>query len=89
MKGVEFWVFFTTEGHAFATNKKPKNPELLAKEYSARWEIETGYREEKKFHIKTCTKNFVIRHFFFLLSNLLYNLWILCRNGAVKPKGRC
>lgn len=84
MKGVKFWIFFIDEKHAFATNKCPENPEMLALEYRARWEIETGYREERKFLIRTCTRNFVIRHFFFLLANLLYNLWILCRNGVVR-----
>ena len=46
--------------------------------YSKRWGIETSFRVKKhSYRPKTTSKNYVIRLFYFLLSVLLYNLWIL------------
>lgn len=46
--------------------------------YSRRWDIETGYRVSKEnFYPKTTSKNYNVRLFYFLFSQLLYNTWIL------------
>lgn len=48
-----------------------------AESYNDRWGIETGYRTKDRFLIKTNTPKYSIRVFFFLLSVLLYNIWVL------------
>lgn len=46
--------------------------------YGRRWDIETGYRVQKEnFYPKTTSKDYNIRLFYFLFSQLLYNAWIL------------
>ena len=50
----------------------------LAEEYRKRWGIETGYRMKEDVRGRTCSRNYVIRLFFQLLSIILYNLWQLC-----------
>ena len=40
--------------------------------------VETGYRVKEDVRGRTCSRNYVIRLFFQLLSILLYNLWQLC-----------
>ncbi|MFH1013188.1 MAG: transposase, partial [Thermoplasmatota archaeon] len=67
----------------FATNISFSNndvglAELVGRLYSKRWGIETSYRVKKhSFRGKTTSKNYMIRFFYFMLSVLLYNLWIL------------
>ena len=42
------------------------------------WQIETGYRvKEYTFRGKTCSKNYIIRYFYFMLSVILYDCWVL------------
>ncbi|MFB6200044.1 MAG: transposase, partial [Candidatus Nanohaloarchaea archaeon] len=46
--------------------------------YGRRWDIETGYRVQKNnFYPKTTSKNYNVRLFYFLFSQLLYNTWTL------------
>jgi hypothetical protein len=67
----------------FVTNIPLKTSEIelgkvLAEFYRNRWQIETGYRvKEYTFRGKTCSKNYVIRYFYFMLSIILYDCWIL------------
>lgn len=49
---------------------------VLSELYSKRWGIETTFRVEDKFDIYTTTRNGVLRYFFFLVSCILYNLWV-------------
>ena len=62
-------------------NNKENEIELgtaLAEFYRNRWQIETGYRvKEYTFRGKTCSKNYVIRYFYFMLSIILYDCWVL------------
>jgi hypothetical protein len=48
-------------------------------EYRYRWGIETSYRVEDGFEAKTTSRNFTLRVIYFMLSIILYNLWILTR----------
>lgn len=80
----------------FATNCNQM--EVLAYDlfdlYGRRWDIETGYRVQKnKFLPKTTSKNYNIRLFLFLFSELLYNCWMLVnvrislkKYGEIKPE---
>jgi len=59
----------------YATNQKPSL--LLVKEYSKRWDIETGFRIHDEVRIKSKSKNYLIRFFYHLLGMLLIILWRL------------
>ncbi len=67
----------------FVTNIPLKTSEIvlgeaLAEFYRNRWQIETGYRvKEYTFRGKTCSKNYIIRYFYFVLSVILYDCWVL------------
>ena len=66
----------------FATNPLKRHPsqqqiKRMADRYRERWGVETGFKMEKCFQIKTASKNFGIRLFCFLFSVVMYNLWIL------------
>ncbi len=71
------------EKRAFATSETfEENDVSLAERlfllYGKRWGIETSYRVKKHSYLpKTTSKNYLIRLFYFMLSVLLYNLWIL------------
>jgi len=66
---------------AFVTNIKFDDPErivdIIPEEYRYRWGIETSYRVEDGFEAKTTSRN--LRVICFMLSIILYNLWILTR----------
>ncbi|WP_458210703.1 transposase [Haladaptatus sp. NG-SE-30] len=55
----------------FITNGDPR----LLREYSYRWEIESGYKSVKRFMAATTSKNFVLRFFYFAFACLLYSIW--------------
>ncbi|MEE9174969.1 MAG: transposase [Thermodesulfobacteriota bacterium] len=63
----------------FATNLdiEEKNAFNLFIMYRKRWGIETSYRVKGDFRVKTTSKNYVVRLFYFLFSVCLYNLWVL------------
>jgi len=66
----ETFVFMTN------TRKSPVNIHLL---YKKRWQIETNFREQNNFLLKTKTKNFKIRYLAFILAGLIFNLWQMLR----------
>jgi len=59
----------------FATNLQ-ETPANLVKLYKCRWGIETNFRVMDLADIKSKSKNIVIRCFFFLISAVLFNLWL-------------
>ncbi len=63
----------------FATNLEVKEEDAfsLFDFYEKRWGIETSYRVKNGFRVRTTSKNYVVRLFYFLLSTCLYNLWVL------------
>lgn len=64
----------------FFTNLPEKiyrdNPEIIAGMYSKRWGIETAHRCEDEFRIKSTSVNGVVRYLYFVVSMLVYNLWV-------------
>ena len=48
--------------------------------YKRRWNIETSFRDSKKFLARTTTKHYEIRYFYWLFAISLYNLWILAES---------
>jgi len=65
---------------AYATNipVDENNVFELADLYRKRWGVETGYRVKEDVRGRTCSRNYVVRLLFQLLSIILYNLWQLC-----------
>lgn len=59
----------------YVTNQKPSL--LLVKEYSKRWNIETGFRIHDEVRIKSKSRNSLIRFFYHLLGMLIVILWRL------------
>ncbi len=59
----------------YATNQKPSL--LLVREYSKRWNIETGFRIHDETKIKSKSRYSSIRFFYHLLGMLLVILWRL------------
>lgn len=63
----------------FATNLDvtSDNVKIKCDKYGKRWGQETAYRVQDAFIVKTTSKNYSVRLFYFLFSVCLYNLWIL------------
>lgn len=59
----------------FVTNTDLCGMDLI-RAYKARWGIETTFRVMDQADIKSKSTNIVIRTFFFLMSVVLYNMWI-------------
>lgn len=62
--------------YLFATNL-PYKSETILRLYKDRWAIETGYRMYNQFLMKTTSRNYVVRLFYFLLACLMYNAWVM------------
>ena len=62
--------------YLFATNL-PYKSETILQLYKNRWGQETGYRMYDEFLIKTTSRNYVVRLFYFLFACLMYNAWVL------------
>ena len=86
MKGCRFNLVVTEvqgEKYYFATNIPTRSDDLIfafrIKDlYRRRWQIESGYRTKKyAFLPKTTSKNYVVRYFYFMMSVILYNYWVI------------
>lgn len=66
----------------YATNLQPTGDkdewiDTVSKLYPKRWGIETSYRKMKEdFYVRTTSKKYIIRLFYFELIVLFYNLWV-------------
>jgi putative transposase len=65
--------------YLFATNFL-FDSETILELYKDRWAIETGYRMYNQFLMKTTSRNYTIRLFYFLFACLMYNAWVLYDN---------
>jgi IS4 transposase len=54
--------------------------------YRDRWRCETTNREENPFLVPTCSSNPEIRNLYFVISVLLYNLWVIANLFLHKKK---
>lgn len=72
----------------FCTNTRQKSQHYYVDKYRKRWNIETVFRVLDTVHIKTTTKNEVIRYFLNIFCCLLYNLWkcAIVRTGYLTLK---
>lgn len=64
----------------FATNVMLERPKDYVLFYKRRWQIETNYRVEDEAKIKSKSVNYMIRYFYFVISNLFHLLWIVHKN---------
>lgn len=77
------YAFFKTNHPAFDTSDDETEEQLLATargfiaRYSNRWGIENGYKQIKKFRVRTTSKDHEYRHFNFAFACVLYNVWRL------------
>jgi len=51
--------------------------DVLLKLFNKRWSIETNYRMSNQFLIKTTSKQYVVRLFYYLFACSIYNVWAL------------
>lgn len=74
---IKLVIYQTKDGDlvGFFTNTSAE-PDFVANTYTQRWGIETGYRIKKQFRARTCSTNFTVRLFLFLVSALIYNFWV-------------
>lgn len=75
----------------FFTNLPEKiyrdRPGIIAEMYGRRWGIETAHRCEDEFRIKSTSVSGIVRYLYFVVSMLVYNLWVylnllFCENVA-------
>jgi len=71
--------------YLFATSF-PYDSKIILQLYKDRWAIETGYRMCNQFLIKTTSRNYTIRLFYFLFACLMYNAWVLYNNEQCRSK---
>ncbi len=60
--------------YLFATSF-PYDSQTILELYEERWAIETGYRMLNQFLMKTTSRNYTTRLFYFLFACLMYNSW--------------
>lgn len=69
------------EIYGYATNIEAKeiqkDPEAISEYYRQRWAIENANKFQDAFNIHTNSTNGLMRYFFFVLSVLLHNFWVL------------
>lgn len=65
--------------YLFATNMPYKDSTILHM-FNKRWGIETSYRMSNQFLIKTTSRNYTVRLFYYLLACVVYNIWVLYNN---------
>ncbi|MHB8566711.1 MAG: hypothetical protein ACYC7D_08145 [Nitrososphaerales archaeon] len=62
--------------YLFATNL-PYRAEAVLRLFKNRWGIETSYRMSNQFLMKTTSRNYVVRLFYYLFACLVYNAWVM------------
>lgn len=65
----------------FATNMAYR-PEHILELYKSRWGVETSYRMHNQFLIRTTSKNYTLRLFYYLFACLMYNVWVVWNSKA-------
>ena len=78
---VDFFVY-RYKGHKtdfYLISDRKEDAKSIRMEFKKRWGIETGFRDNNRVKIKTCTKNFLVRIFIYFLACLVYNLWVRIR----------
>ena len=74
---LRYWIYryHGIDGDFYLISDVKKKPEEVRREFKSRWNIETGFREVNRVRIKTTTRDFLVRLFFYIVSCIIYNLW--------------
>ena len=59
----------------FLVSNMKNGLKTIRKLFKTRWNIETGFREVNRAEIKTTTRDFLVRLFFYVVSCMVYNMW--------------
>lgn len=70
--------------YLFATNLSYKSDTIL-KMFNKRWGIETSYRMSNQFLIKTTSKAYIVRLFYYLFACIVYNAWVIYNDKEECP----
>ncbi|MGH2639183.1 MAG: transposase [Rhabdochlamydiaceae bacterium] len=74
---LQYWVYRYKgrDGDFFLVSNMKNGSKTIRKLFKSRWNIETGFREVNRVGIKTTTRDFLVRMFFYVVSCIVYNLW--------------
>lgn len=74
---LQYWIYRYKgrDGDFFLISDMKKSPKTIRKLFKTRWNIETGFREVNRAEIKTTTRDFLVRLFFYVVSCMVYNMW--------------
>jgi putative transposase len=74
---LRYWIYrYKGIGDDFFLASNMKNgSKTIRKLFKTRWNIETGFREVNRVGIKTTTRDFLVRLFFYVVSCMVYNMW--------------
>ena len=67
------------DGDFYLASNMKNSAKTIRKMFKTRWEIETGFREIERVGIKTTSTDFLVRLFFFIISCIVYNMWMKLR----------
>ena len=67
------------DGDYYLASSVKTTPNALKKMYKTRWNIETGFREINVVKAKTASPDIFVRLFLYVVSCLIYNLWMKVR----------
>jgi len=74
---LKYWIYRYKgrDGDFFLASNMKNGPKTIRKLFKTRWNIETGFREVNRVGIKTTTRDFLVRLFFYVVSCMVYNMW--------------
>ena len=74
---LRYWIYrYRGRSEDFFLVSNMKNGlKTIRKLFKTRWNIETGFREVNRAEIKTTTRDFLVRLFFYVVSCMVYNMW--------------
>jgi len=74
---LQYWIYRYKgrDGDFYLISNMKKDAKTTRKLFKTRWNIETGFREVNRAEIKTTTRDFLVRLFFYVVSCMVYNMW--------------
>lgn len=74
---LKYWLyrFKGIDGDFYLASNMKKKPKMIRRMFKTRRNIETSFRERNRVGIKTTTRDFLVRLFFYMVSCLVYNVW--------------
>lgn len=74
---LKYWIYRYKgkDGDFYLVSNMKNGSKTIRKLFKSRWNIETGFREVNRVGIRTTTRDFLVRLFFYIVSCVIYNLW--------------